>query len=78
MVNIYYTARTGKRNANGHTITRGRIWQAKNSELVELGEYVHYSGGEPLLDKIISVVGMAGALPVPFDWNKLSFTLISK
>ena len=48
MTNIYYTAREGRRNANGHTITRGEVYRIVRGEVDALeliGKYIHQSGG---------------------------------
>jgi hypothetical protein len=31
MTNIYYTAREGRRSANGHTLTRGEVYKVTQS-----------------------------------------------
>ena len=53
MTNIYYTAKTGKRNANGHTITRGEVYaivmgEHESLELESIGTFRHQSGAEDL------------------------------
>ena len=63
MTNIYYTAREGRRSANGHTITRGevyRITRGEVDELTNIGEYVHQSGGAGIELAILNVCADAG------------------
>jgi hypothetical protein len=63
MTNIYYTAREGRRNANGHTITRGEVYRIVRGEvdaLENIGEYVHQSGGAGIELSILSVCQRAG------------------
>ena len=60
MTNIYYTAREGRRNANGHTITRGEVYRINGNELENIGEYVHQSGGAGIELAILNVCADAG------------------
>ena len=70
MTNIYYTAREGRRNRNGHTTTRGEVYridldyQTEPSAaipcLVNIGEYVHQSGGAGLELSILTICERAG------------------
>ena len=63
MTNIYYTAREGRRNANGHTITRGEVYRIVRGEadtLENIGEYVHQSGGAGIELSILYVCSDAG------------------
>ena len=64
MLNIYYTAREGRRNANGHTITRGTVYVIDGDELKNIGEYTHQSGGAGIEKAILTVAEKAG-----FDTN---------
>ena len=56
-MNIFYTANTGRRNINGHTMTTGKIYKVTRGDsttrhglddLEEVGTYRHQSGGQPL------------------------------
>ena len=60
MVNIYYTAREGRRNLNGHTLTKGEVYIARNDSLENIGKYVHQSGGAGIEESILDVVKAAG------------------
>jgi hypothetical protein len=60
MTNIYYTAREGRRNANGHTITRGEVYRITGNALENIGEYVHQSGGAGIELSILNVCSNAG------------------
>ena len=63
MTNIYYTAREGRRNANGHTTTRGEVYRIVRGEvdtLENIGEYVHQSGGAGIELSILYVCADAG------------------
>lgn len=70
MTNIYYTAREGRRNRNGHTTTRGEVYRIDldyQSEpgaaipcLVTIGEYSHMSGGAGIELAILTVCEQAG------------------
>ena len=60
MTNIYYTAREGRRSANGHTITRGEVYRINGNELENIGEYVHQSGGAGIELAILNVCADAG------------------
>ena len=69
MTNIYYTAKTGKRNANGHTITRGEVYKITRGDnttphgmdaLENIGEYVHQSGGAGVEIAILAECEKAG------------------
>ena len=62
MTNIYYTARTGKRNANGHTTTRGDVYAVLHGAdaLDHLGSYTHQSGGAGIERSLLDVVEKAG------------------
>ena len=63
MLNIYYTAREGRRNACGHTITRGEVYRIVRGEvdaLENIGEYVHQSGGAGIELAILNVCADAG------------------
>ena len=60
MTNIYYTAREGRRNANGHTITRGEVYRISGNELENIGEYVHQSGGAGIELSLLEVCADAG------------------
>ena len=69
MLNIYYTAKTGKRNANGHTITRGEVYKVTRGDnttphgedaLEMIGEYVHQSGGAGVELAILNACHDAG------------------
>ena len=62
MLNVYYTRIEGRRNACGHTRTRGTVYAIKPGKdtLECLGDYVHQSGGAGLSCSILSVVENAG------------------
>jgi hypothetical protein len=69
MVNIYYTARQGRRNGNGHTTTRGEVYKIQRGDnttphgedaLELIGEYVHQSGGAGLEREVLNVCEKAG------------------
>ena len=65
MTNIYYTAREGRRNANGHTTTRGEVYIIRRTPhgkdaLEIIGEYVHQSGGAGIELAILTVCEHAG------------------
>ena len=60
MINIYYTAREGRRNACGHTITRGEVYRINGNELENIGEYVHQSGGAGIELSLLEVCADAG------------------
>ena len=63
MTNIYYTAKTGKRNACGHTTTRGEVYRIVRGEvdaLENIGEYVHQSGGAGIELSLLEVCADAG------------------
>jgi len=60
MTNIYYTAREGRRNANGHTTTRGEVYRITGNALENIGEYVHQSGGAGIELSILYVCSDAG------------------
>ena len=68
MTNLYYTAREGRRNANGHTVTRGEVYQIRRGDdttpngedaLELLGEYVHQSGGADIEASVLAVAEKA-------------------
>ena len=60
MTNVYYTAREGRRNACGHTTTRGEVYRINGNELENIGEYVHQSGGAGIELAILNVCHDAG------------------
>ncbi len=68
MTNIYYTAREGRRNACGHTTTRGEVYKitrgitppSREDALENIGEYVHQSGGAGIELSILEVCADAG------------------
>lgn len=60
MTNVYYTTSEGRRNANGHTITRGDVYIIKGDALENIGDYRHYSGGADISLSILSVAEKAG------------------
>jgi len=60
MTNIYYTAREGRRNACGHTTTRGEVYRINGNALENIGEYVHQSGGAGIELAILTVCEKAG------------------
>lgn len=64
MINIYYTAREGRRNVNGHTTTRGEVYAIKRGDdadsLESIGEYVHQSGGASIERAILAECEKAG------------------
>jgi hypothetical protein len=60
MTNIYYTAREGRRSANGHTITRGEVYRITGNELENIGEYVHQSGGAGIELALLDVCEKVG------------------
>ena len=69
MTNIYYTAREGRRNANGHTTTRGEVYKVTRGDnttphgadaLELIGKYVHQSGGAGIELSILNVCSNAG------------------
>lgn len=63
MTNIYYTAREGRRNACGHTTTRGEVYRIVRGEvdaLENIGEYVHQSGGAGIEIAILAECEKAG------------------
>lgn len=55
MRNIYYTAKEGRRNVNGHTTTRGTVYVVECDQLSCIGEYVHQSGGAGIESAILRV-----------------------
>lgn len=65
-MNIYYTAREGRRNRNGHTTTRGEVYIIRRGDntaedaLENIGEYVHQSGGAGIELSILTVCEKAG------------------
>lgn len=56
MINIYYTAHEGRRNANGHTRTTGEVYAIDGQELKNLGSYSHQSGGADIECSILEIV----------------------
>ena len=60
MTNIYYTAREGRRNACGHTTTRGEVYRITGNALENIGEYVHQSGGADIYLSLLDVCEKAG------------------
>ena len=63
MMNVYYTARQGRRSPNGHTTTRGEVYIIRRGEIDELeniGEYVHQSGGAGIEASLLEVVSLMG------------------
>ena len=69
MTNIYYTAREGRRNACGHTTTRGEVYKVTRGSNVSptcadsmelIGTYVHQSGGAGIELSILNVCQRAG------------------
>lgn len=60
MLNIYYTAREGRRNANGHTRTKGEVYIREGDELINIGNYNHQSGGADIALSILTVAEQAG------------------
>ena len=69
MINIYYTAREGRRNRNGHTTTRGEVYKITRGgnttphgeDALELiGEYTHMSGGAGIELAILTECERAG------------------
>ncbi len=69
MINIYYTAREGRRNRYGHTTTRGKVYIIRRGDnttphgedaLENIGEYVHQSGGADIELSILTVCEKAG------------------
>lgn len=63
MTNIYYTAREGRRNACGHTTTRGEVYRIVRGEvdaLENIGEYVHQSGGAGIELAVLTVCEKSG------------------
>ena len=69
MINIYYTAREGRRNRNGHTTTRGEVYKITRGDnttpsgadaLELIGEYVHQSGGAGIELAILTECEKAG------------------
>ena len=60
MKNIYYTAREGRRNAYGHTRTKGEVYIIDGDELKNIGEYDHMSGGADIALSILTVAEQAG------------------
>lgn len=69
MTNIYYTAREGRRNACGHTTTRGEVYKVTRGDnttphgedaLENIGEYVHQSGGAGIEIAILAECEKAG------------------
>lgn len=60
MTNIYYTAHTGKRNANGHTRTTGGVYRIAGDALENIGEYSHWSGGAGPERTILDICEKAG------------------
>ena len=60
MTNVYYTAREGRRNACGHTTTRGEVYRINGNALENIGEYVHQSGGAGIELAILNVCADAG------------------
>jgi len=68
-MNIYYTAREGRRNRYGHTTTRGEVYIIRRGDnttprgedaLENIGEYVHQSGGAGIELSILTVCEKAG------------------
>ena len=63
MTNIYYTAREGRRNACGHTTTRGEVYRIVRGEVDALeliGKYIHQSGGAGIELSLLEVCADAG------------------
>lgn len=69
MLNIYYTAREGRRSAAGHTTTRGEVYKVTRGdnttpngedELENIGEYVHTSGGASIDRELLTICEQAG------------------
>jgi hypothetical protein len=69
MLNIYYTAQEGRRNAYGHTTTRGEVYRITRGNettphgedaLENIGEYTHQSGGAGIELTILAVCEKAG------------------
>ena len=66
MINIFYTTREGRRNRNGHTITRGNVYlivrggDIEPDELRNIGEYTHQSGGAGIELAILTIAAKAG------------------
>ncbi len=57
---IYYTAKEGRRNACGHTTTRGNAYVVKDGELQFIGDYVHKSGGAGIEREILDLAANRG------------------
>lgn len=59
MINIYYTATEGRRNANGHTRTKGTVYKIGDKSgtdaLINIGDYSHMSGGAGIEASILQV-----------------------
>lgn len=55
MINIYYTATEGRRNANGHTRTKGTVYKSVTDVLINIGDYSHMSGGAGIEASILQV-----------------------
>jgi len=60
MTNIYYTAREGRRNACGHTMTRGTVYIINGNELQNIGNYDHQSGGAGIELSILTIAEKSG------------------
>lgn len=69
MTNVYYTAREGRRNPNGHTTTRGEVYRIRRGNdtiphsidaLEYIGEYAHMSGGAGVEQAVLAECEKAG------------------
>jgi hypothetical protein len=59
MINVYYTATEGRRNACGHTHTRGTVYIIKRGTpdtLENIGTFDHTSGGAGIELSILTII----------------------
>lgn len=60
MIRLYYTATEGRRNANGHTTTKGTVYTIIKDKLENIGEYKHQSGGADIARTILDTAEESG------------------
>ena len=69
MMNVYYTANQGRRNANGHVTTRGTVYIITRGDnttphgvdaLENIGDFSHMSGGAGIELTILNMLEKYG------------------